>query len=204
MYIFEFHLTERNLENAHIDGLLVAARYYRCTVELQRILKDIAVSGESVVNQEGVRKGAEIIEALSSAPFVVSNDFDIICEPLYSEIRTVNNQIIVKGSKARFFDILRELNGKHDLPEVTFKNQSTCRFFYYWISQGRPSEIKLLYKELREVLDLKKANYKAYVHYQRVLSTVKSELEKAGVSIEFEKYPKDEARASGVLVQING
>ena len=202
MSIFEFHVTDRNLEQSDIDRLEVAARYYKCTVEQQRILKDIALAGETVVEQEGVRKGAEIIEFLSSAPFIVSNDFGLVCDPLYNGIRVVNNKIFITGSDTRFYGILRSMDEQYKLDEVSFKNQTTCRFFFYWTKQGRPDKIVLLYDDLRQVLNLKKGNYKAFVHHERVLSTIKNELNSIGINLSYAKYPEDAIRAKGVILRI--
>lgn len=203
MSIFDFHVTDTNLEQSDIDRLVVASRYYKCTVEQQRILKEIALMGQAVIEQEGVHKEAEVIAFLSSSPFIVSNDFGLICDPLYREIRVNNNKIFIEGSNTRFYEILRVMDDQYTLDEVSFKNQSTCRFFFYWTQHGKPDDLQFLYSELREVLDLKKGNYKAFVHHERVLLTIKNELHSIGIKLAYAKYPEGTTRAKGVVMQID-
>ncbi|MEP2469935.1 hypothetical protein [Ekhidna sp.] len=202
MSIFEFHIAERNLETAELSELEIASRLFRCTTEIQIILKEIAVSGKAVITQEGVRKGAEIIEALSSAPFIVKNDFNILCEPLFMKIESHGNTLTIIGTKSNFYRTLGKMLGAYELPNVFLKNQSTCRFYFYWLKDGRSDKIKLVYKELRDLLDLKKDNYKAFVHYKRVLTTIQKELKGVGVEMSFTKYPINEERSSGVEIEV--
>ena len=202
MHIFEFHITGKDLNNPEIDDLTVASRLFRCSNQLQGILKEIALVGKAVIKQEGVKKGTQIIEALSSSPFIVANDFNFRCVPLFSSIISKQDTVEIIGSDSLFYGRLKKILTAFTLPEVEFKNQSSSRFFFYWIREGKPGEVKLLYSELRDLLNLKKKNYKSFDHYKRVLSTIKGDLEKYGYNMMFSKYPEGGLRASGALIHV--
>lgn len=201
MDIFGFQIAGMLNENEDLNEIDVIAMLLKCDMPLQSLLIDMARNGSGVIKQIGVNKKEEVLESISKAPFVLYNDFEMMAKPLFSKLESNGERIVVTASDSLFFTEIAKLSKKYKLDQtVSFRNRSSCRFYAYWITTGMIEELELRYRELREVFELDKKNYTAFVHYERVLKTVAKELLRNGIRMLVEKYPSGQKRSEGVRI----